>query len=449
MSVKEMKSTARRIVQAALAAAEPQAAVTRSLQVRPDSFSACGVPFPVSGRLIVAAVGKAASAMTAGALSVLAGKVDSVLVVLPRGYSLSLGAGAEAMAGRIEIFESSHPVPDEAGLAAARRLLELVSGMGERDTCLLLLSGGGSSLLPLPRAPLSLQDKIDTTRLLLHSGADIREINTVRKHISAIKGGRLAEHARGRIATLAISDVVGDAVQFIASGPTVPDSTTFAEARDVLSRYSLGGRVPAAVAGLIEDGIAGRVPETPKSLPDRHSISVIASNTIAVEAAMREAALLGFAPLLLTTFLGGEAREAGRFIASIAREVRRSSKPLAAPACIFAGGETTVTVRGSGQGGRNQELALAAAMDLEGAPGILITSFATDGKEGNTDAAGAFASGETVRTGLAAGRDPHACLAANDSHTFLAAAGDLLVTGPTGTNVNDISFALVEDLEAG
>ncbi len=447
MSAAGMSGAARRIVRAALAAADPSAAVVRCLAPAPHGFTVRGVEHPLDGRLLLAAVGKASLAMTAGALSVLGDRISQGIVVVPHGYPRDI-PGLKSAGGdggpRIEIISSSHPVPDADGLAAARRIVGLVEEMDERDTCLFLLSGGSSSLLPLPSPPVSLADKVATTRLLLESGADIREINTVRKHVSDIKGGRLAARAKGRMVSLLISDVVGDPLEFIGSGPTVPDSTSFADAREVLARYSLLDRVPGSVMRRIEEGAAGRIPETPKSLPDRHTVALVASNGLAVEAAMREATSLGYAPLLLTTSLGGEAREAGRLIASIAREARRTARPIEPPACILAGGETTVTIRGKGRGGRNQEIALAAAIELSGEPGILLASFATDGKEGTTDAAGAFASAGTLAAGSEAGLDPRASLAANDSNAFLSAAGELIVTGPTGTNVNDLTFALVE-----
>jgi glycerate-2-kinase len=440
--VAALKEAAHGIVRAALAAADPRAAVLRSLSVRAGSLVSCGVERTCLGRLFLVAVGKASAGMTAGAfeaLGPLAARIDAGVVVLPHGYPCRFGPAGAA----IEVRETGHPVPDETGLAAARRVAALVDGMREDDLLLFLLSGGGSSLLPLPAEPVGLADKMAVTSLLLASGADITEINTVRKHLSAIKGGRLAARCRGTIETLAVSDVVGDPLAFIASGPTVADPTTFADARAVLQRHQLLDRVPLAVRQTIEDGVAGRLVETPKSLPGRHRATVIASNRIAIDAAADEAQRRGFAPLVLTTSLTGEAREAGKFLASIARETKLHGRPAAPPACLLAGGETTVTIRGDGKGGRNQEIALSAAIALEGLDGVLVASFATDGKEGNTDAAGAYGSGITVASGRGAGLDPRAALEANDSYAYLATAGELIVTGPTGTNVNDVSFVLV------
>jgi len=358
--------------------------------------------------------------------------------VMPHGYPVP---GQRPF---LTVLPAGHPLPDEQGQAAARLIAARTAALDRGELCLLLLSGGGSSLLALPHPPLSLRDKIETTALLLRSGADIREINTVRKHLSAVKGGRLAAATEGTIVTLAISDVVGDELSFIASGPTVPDPTTFADALEVLARHDLLRAVPPEAKGFLDRGRSGLEMETPKSLPERFHATVIASSVTAVAAAADEARRQGFAPHVLTTGLAGEAREAGRWLAAAARGVRDTGQPLPAPACLLAAGETTVSVVGTGHGGRNQEIALSAALELRGERGMLVASFATDGKEGNTDAAGGFASGETITAGMAAGLDPRACLAANDAGRFLEAAGDLIVTGPTGTNVNDITCVLVE-----
>lgn len=437
MSLSELKQASLRVMAAALSAADPAAAVRRNLAAAEQGFAACGREYGHEGRLLLVAAGKAAAGMADAALEILGARVSEGIVVLPQGYPFTRHP-------RVDVLEAGHPVPNEQGLAAARRVTDLAARMQEADTLLLLLSGGGSSLLPVPYPPLSLHDKIETTSLLLGSGASIREINTVRKHLSAIKGGRLAERTRGKIVTLAISDVVGDQLAFISSGPAVPDPTTFSDAANVLARYGLWEKVPSPARALIEEGVAGRVPDTPKTLPGRFTADIIASSRIAVEAAEEEARRQGFPGIVLTTFLEGEAREAGRLMASVAREVRLHGRPAPPPVCIFAAGETTVTVGESGKGGRNQEIALAAAIALSGEPGLILTSIATDGRDGNTDAAGAYASGETVAAGRREGLDPHVCLAAHNSHAFLSAAGDLIVTGPTGTNVNDITFVLVE-----
>jgi glycerate-2-kinase len=435
----QLRQVSARIRAAVLRAADPRAAVSRSLSLQGGSLSAAGVPVQLGGRLALAAVGKAAPSMARAAMEILGDQVAQGLIVMPFGYRWDPARPCP----QVEAHEAGHPVPDASGIAAAGRLMDMVSGLSEADVCILLLSGGGSALLPLPQAPLTLADKKAVTALLLASGADIGEMNVVRKHLSAIKGGRLAAAARCTLVTLALSDVVGDSLASIASGPTVPDPSRYADAEEILVRYGLWDAVPARVRELIGSGIAGQAPETPKSLPPRHHAAVIASNRTALEAAMAEAEACGYRPLLLTGSLSGEARDAGRFLALTALEARASGRPAAPPLCIMAGGETTVTLRGPGRGGRNQEIALSAALALAGARGILLTSFATDGKEGNTDAAGATASGETLEAGRRGGADPRVCLRKNDAYSFLSAAGELIVTGPTYTNVNDICFVLV------
>ena len=429
MSLATLREHARRIQAAVLAAADPGGAVTRSL-AREDLSGR-------QGRLFLVAVGKAGAGMMRAALDTIGAEPAAGIAVLPHGYP-----GLAPADPRVIEIAAGHPVPDQGSITAAQAVTRLVDGMAKPDLCMLLLSGGGSSLLSLPHPPLTLADLVQTGHLLLASGADIAEVNTVRRHLSALSGGRLAERCRGTILTLAVSDVIGDELHAIASGPTVADPTTFADAAAVLERRRLMERVPGAVVTRIREGAAGRLPDTPKAVAPRHRAAVIASGRAAVDAAAGAARAAGFTPRILTDRLSGEARDAGRFLACEALAARADTRAL--PACLIAAGETTVTVRGSGKGGRNQEIALAAALELAGTPGILLTSFATDGKEGNTDAAGAFASSETIARGKAAGLDPGACLAANDSNAFLAAAGELIVTGPTGTNVNDISFILVE-----
>lgn len=439
MALQELKAVSRRIREAVLAAADPARAVKRALVRSPSGFAVEGRTFDLPGRLAVISVGKASVAMTAAAVQVLGPAITEGLVVVPHGYPESGRADP-----RFSVLHSGHPVPDPHGLQAADAVAEMVGGLGTRDRCLFMVSGGASALLPCPVAPLGLEDLVQATSLLLKSGASIQELNTVRRHLGRISGGRLAQSCAGTIVTLAVSDVVGDDLSVVGSGPTVADPSTWLQAREVLERYRLGRRVSRAVRELIEAGAAGRVPETPKRLPPRHAAFIVASSRLAVSAASAEAGACGYAPMVLTTELTGEAREAGRSLAAAGLQSRRIGRPASPPACLLAAGETTVTVHGSGIGGRNQEIALSAALVLRGETGILLTSFATDGKEGNSDAAGACASGETIEAGSRAGLDAEDCLRRNDSHAFLEAAGELIATGPTGTNVNDVTFVLVD-----
>lgn len=435
-----MKSVSSRIIEAVIQAVDPRAAVRRALGFRRNALVVCDDELALRGRLALVSVGKASVPMAEAAIRILGSRISGGVVVAPHGYSRSISQGLPA----IETILASHPVPDENSIRAAGRILALTASLDENDVCLVMLSGGGSSLMSLPRPPVSLKDLQATTALLVKSGADIRRINTVRKHLSAVAGGRLAEAARCRVATLVISDVVGDALEDVASGPTVADPSSFADALEILEERNLAAMVPAAVLSLLEDGAAGRVPETPKSLPSKHFARIIASNTLATQAAMNEAASLGYSPFLLTSSLVGEARDAGRLLAGIAVDVKENGRPIPPPACIVAGGETTVSVKGPGRGGRNQEIALSAAMEIRGKEGILVTAFATDGVDGNTDAAGAWASGSTVERGRAAGLDPVSSLRDNDTYGYLSRIGELIVAGPTYTNVNDVSFVLVD-----
>jgi len=439
VGVPELKAVARRIREAVLTAVEPAHSVRRVLSAAPGGFEVNGRRFLVRGRLVLVAVGKASLAMSRAAVEILGPALASGLVVIPHGYP------ADGLQGTgLRVLHTGHPVPDLAGVRAAEAVASAAAGLQEPDCLLFLVSGGASALLPSPAPPLTLEDLVQTTRLLLASGASIQELNTVRKHLGRIGGGQLAQSCAGSVVTLAISDVVGDDLSVIGSGPTVSDPSTFGQAQEILERRGLSARVPAAAASRIRDGAAGRVPETPKGLPGRHAAFIVSSSSFAVAAAEREARLRGYPPVVLTTALTGEAREAGRSLALEGLAVRRAGRPVAPPACLIAAGETTVTVTGSGTGGRNQEIALAAARELENEPGILLCSFATDGKEGNSDAAGACASGQTVEAGRRAGLDPEECLARNDSNAFLRAAGELIVTGPTGTNVNDLTLVLVD-----
>ncbi len=428
--IDRLKNASDRIRAACLKAADPGDSVRRALEDLCPRLE-------TGGRLIMAAAGKASRQMAEAALERLGTAVADVLIVAPHGYDL----------GRLEsrpgarVIASRHPVPDRDSVRAAQAMRGLFNAMEDRDVCLFLLSGGGSSLLCLPQPPLTLEDKIRTTDLLLKSGADIRRINAVRKHLSGIKGGRLVEGTRGTVLSLIVSDVVGDDASFVASGPSLADPSTFADAEAALRGSGIRDLVPIAVRDHIEKGIAGIIPETPKAIPARHEARVICSNSAALAAASREAQALGFQTLLIAEPVCGEAREAGRMLAQRARE---AAARTAGPLCIIAGGETTVTVRGKGRGGRNQEAALSAAVVLDGVEGVLFSSFATDGIDGVTEAAGACASGATAGRLRELGMDPEDFLSRNDSNAALMEAGELIITGPTHTNVNDVCIVLIE-----
>jgi glycerate 2-kinase len=308
---------------------------------------------------------------------------------------------------------------------------------------LCLISGGGSALMTLPVEGVSLDEMRVLTDLLLRSGAPIQALNTVRKHLSQIAGGQLARLAQpATVIALILSDVVGSPLDVIASGPTVPDTSTFAEAVAVLDQYGIADRVPESIRRHLRAGAAGEIPDTPKTLPPMQNV-IVADNAVAAQAALERAEALGFHALLLSTFIEGEAREVAKVLAALAKEIARSDRPVARPACVILGGETTVTVRGSGKGGRNQELALAAALAIQGMENVIITSLATDGSDGPTDAAGGMVDGTTVTYGSKLGLSAQAALDQNDAYPYLAQVGALLITGPTNTNVNDLMVVCV------
>jgi len=427
------------VQRAALAAVEPGAAVRRFVRRQGERLIAAGRVYDLAAveQVRVVGAGKAAAAMAAALHSILGDRLSGGLAVTKVGH-------APPGAGPIELVEAGHPLPDEAGVAAARRMAGLLAGGTGRDLVLAIISGGGSALLALPAEGISLADLQATTGLLLRSGATIVEMNAVRKHLSQVKGGGLARLAApSPLIGLILSDVVGDPLDAIASGPTAPDPTTFADAWAALERYDLAGRVPAPVRDRLQAGRRGDIPETPKPgdpLFDRVHNVVVGSNRLAAEAAVEEARRWGLNALLLSTSVEGEARQVARVAAALAREVAHHDRPAPRPACLVWGGETTVTVRGTGRGGRNQELALAAALALDGVPNVLLAALGTDGTDGPTDAAGAVVTGETAARARAQGLDAATHLTNNDAYSFFDALGDLIRPGPTGTNVNDLLF---------
>lgn len=436
------------ILDAALDAVDPADAVRRALDREGDLLRIAGQTYHLNAfqHVYVVSFGKAAVSMARALCDLLGGQVSRGIALTRVGYT----AGREALPAAIEVLEAGHPVPDEAGVAAAQRISRLAAQAAHGDLVIFLISGGGSALLTYPAPGVSLADLQATTEALLRSGATIDQINTLRKHLEQLKGGQLAQLAApAALLTLVLSDVVGNPLDVIASGPTVPDSSTWADAWQVVEEMQLQTLLPPAVTRRLRAGLAGDLSDTARPGDPAFANSqvvVVADNSRAAEAAAAAASSRGFNPLLLTTFLEGEASEVARLALALAREVATHRRPVAPPACLILGGETTVTLRGGGAGGRNQELALAAALQLPRiAHGeqIVIASLATDGADGPTGAAGGLVDAGTVRRGAAAGLSAADHLANNDSYQFLAASGDLLVSGPTQTNVNDLVLVFV------
>ena len=426
------RDAARAVFDAALRAGDVGPLVHRALE---------GLDQSPRGRVLVVGAGKASGAMAAAAEEALGDRVTDGVVAVKDGHL--------APTRRVRLLEAGHPVPDRRGAEAARAIRDLASTASADDLLLVLVSGGGSALTPAPAPPITLEEKQSLTRLLLRAGANINQLNAVRKHCSTLKGGQLARAAApARVQALLLSDVIGDSLDVIASGPTAPDASTFAEAMGILARFDIRDQVAPSIVARLQQGMQGEIPETPKPgdpLFERVGNLVIGNNALVVDAAAAAARELGLVPHVLTRSLEGEAREVGRRFAAMARDIREGRGPVAPPCCVIAGGETTVTVRGQGSGGRCQELALAAAIELEGVPGVVVLAAGTDGSDGPTTAAGGVADGRSVRRARTAGVDLSAHLADNSSHAALEALGDLLVTGPTNTNLLDLYLIVVLD----
>jgi len=373
--------------------------------------------------------------------------VDATLEDVPVEGLVAVKERGPGGSSRIRAVEAGHPIPDARGEAAGGEILRLVRAAGPDDLVLCLISGGGSALTPSPVSGVSLAEKQAVTRLLLDSGATINELNAVRKHLSRLKGGQLARAAHpAPVVALMLSDVIGDPLDVIASGPTAPDPTTYDDALAVLDRFGLRARVPDSVRAHLERGARGEIADTPKPgdpALDVVTNVVIGNNGLVVEAASAEARRLGLTPCLLTRRLQGEAREVARVFAAVLDEMSRSGSPVGRPACLIAGGETTVTVRGAGRGGRCQEFALALVPELAAMRDVVVLAAGTDGSDGPTDAAGALVDPATLIRARESGLDPRRALAENDSYPFFAGLGDLVVTGPTGSNLMDLYLGLV------
>jgi hydroxypyruvate reductase len=440
MTVSELRQHARQIWEAALLAANPSTSLHNAIQVSNGTLSVAGRLIPLEGRLIVVGAGKAAARMAQVVEEIAGNHISGGLVVTKYGHGLDLR--------RIHLVEAGHPIPDENGVRAVRDTETLLSGLTSKDVVLSLISGGGSALWPAPAKGITLEEKQQMTQMLLRAGATIQELNGVRKHLSAIKGGQLARWAApAPVISLIMSDVIGDPLDFIASGPTAPDTTSFSDALSTIRKY--GVQPAPAILKRLEDGVRGQIPENPKPGDPifRHVENVIiANNRLLVSSASKKAKELGFNTMILGTELEGEAKEAARFLSVIGREVRRSGNPVRPPACILAAGETTVTVHGNGLGGRNQEMALAWAIAAAAHPHLAATCFAsvaTDGTDGPTDAAGGLVDPLSCSRAVQLGLKPSKFLEENNSYHFLKETGDLIVTGPTQTNLMDIQILLV------
>ena len=388
-------------------------------------------------RVVVVGAGKAAAGMARAIESILGRRVDGGMVIVKYGH----GAATK----RIAVAEAGHPLPDRAGLAAARRIIALVGGLTARDLLVVLLSGGASSLMPAPVSGLTLRDKQHVSDLLLRCGAGITDINTVRKHLSDLKGGRLAALSEATIVTLVLSDVMGDDVSVIGSGPTAPDPTTYRDAIRCLRRHGLWSMIPQSVRTHLTRGVEGRLADTPK--PGTRRVrrvqhEIIGNNTMALKALTATARSAGWRTLVLPPYTT-EAREAGAQMGALARNIVLRQRPLRRPCCIIAGGETIVTVTGNGTGGRAQEFAVAAAKAVAGLPRVYVAAIATDGTDGPTDAAGALVSGATWKRAERMGMDLGKALTRNDTYRVLKRLNGHIMTGPTGTNVNDLYLLFV------
>jgi glycerate 2-kinase len=429
------------ILRAGLDAVDPEQAVRRYVRREDKTLFVGDRSYSLDRyrRILLVGAGKGTAPMAKALEDILGDMLTGGWIIVKYGYGMPLK--------RTHVKEAGHPIPDEAGMRAAEELLRQLRGCTEEDLVICAFSGGGSALLPAPIPPLTLDEKQACTRLLLECGATIDEINAIRKHLSRSKGGQLAKEAHpATMISLLLSDVVGDRLDVIASGPTVPDESTYGDCLGIVERYDLVERLPKAVMEHLKRGIEGVVPETPKKgdpLFSKVQNLIVGNNRECLLAARDKAASLGYNILVLSSQIEGEAREVAHVLAAVAKEIHQVGIPIAPPACVLAGGETTVTIHGKGKGGRNQELALACAIAIDGWGGISMFSAGTDGTDGPTDAAGALVDGTTCGRAREAGLDPRAFLLENDSYSLFESLGDLLKTGPTRTNVMDIICVLV------
>ncbi len=446
MKLQELKKSAIQIMNEAIKAVDPIIAIKNKLLLEGDyiriknSFGRERM-FNLGDfdKIFVVGAGKAAAAMAKSVEDILGDRITAGIISVKYGYTETLK--------RVKIIEAGHPIPDENSVRGTKEILSLLNETNRRTLIIYLISGGGSSLLPLPAGNIMLKDKIEVTELLLRCGADIIEINSIRKHLSGIKGGQLARAAYpATVLALIVSDVIGDRLDTIASGPTVPDETTFSDAAYVFEKYNLWDKIPIVVSERIKSGLSNEIVDTPEKgdeVFENVYNYVVVSNIHALKAAKYSAEALGFNALILSSSIQGETRDVARVHAAIAREIRTTGNPLSPPACIITGGETTVTIKGKGKGGRNQEFALAAAINITGIKDMVILSVDSDGTDGLTDAAGGIVDGDSLKRASELGLDPLVYLDNNDSYNFLKGIDSLIITGPTNTNVMDIRLILV------
>ena len=445
-SLDEMKRMARAIFSKALSAVEPTKILKERIQLEKDCLririgdnSEKFFDLNRFDKIFLVGTGKASNSMAQAIEEIFGDRLTKGVITTKYGHLLPLK--------KTKIIEAGHPIPDQKGYEAAKMILNLLKGSGREDLVIFLLSGGGSALLPFPADGIALKEKQEVTQFLLDCGADIKEINTIRKHISWIKGGWLAKWAYpSTVIGFILSDVVGDQLDAIGSGPMVPDPSTFEEAWEILKKYELLNEIAPSIRKYLQLGKEGNVEETPKPgnvVFERVHNSLIGSNILALREAEKEATSLGLNTFILSSSIEGETREAARFHTAIAKEVISSGNPIPRPACILSGGETTVTIKGKGLGGRNQEFVLAGALEISGVEKVVLLSGGTDGTDGSTDASGAVADHTTIQRAKSMGLDPRAHLDNNDAYPFFQKLGDLLITGPTQTNVMDVRILLV------
>lgn len=441
MKTSQLRKDAESVFQAGLEAVNPIQEVKKHVTLQDNKLIVGEQTYDLADYdgVYVIGTGKASAAMAQAVEQLLGERLKEGVVNVKYGHTFPVS--------RIKVNEAGHPVPDEAGFHGTQDIIQLLEKTGDNDLVLCLISGGGSALLPYPAEGLTLEDKQKVTQCLLEVGACIHEINALRKHISQVKGGRLAKIASpSTLVSLILSDVIGDDLDTIASGPTVPDESIFADCLKIIEKYDMRGKIPSSVVELLEKGARGEVEETPKSGDPAFQKTqnlIISSNIHAIQAAKRKADELGYNSLILSTFVEGETKETARVHAAVAKEILKTGNPVPRPACVISGGETTVTIRGKGLGGRNQEFVLAAAIDIDGLENVIVLSVGTDGTDGPTDAAGAVADGSTVSRAGEMGMDAEHFLRENDSYHFFKPLEDLIITGPTHTNVMDLRLVMV------